>query len=654
AWLLRRFGSEIGLDPNFTIYDDEDSLSLLASCYPDRKKVELRPVMQSISNAKDRGMKPDDREAPFKYNLIFKQMYETYENRLRAVGNVDFADLICRSIELLQVSKSARSYCHKRFRMILVDEYQDTNATQFALLQRLVGPDTFICVVGDDDQSIYRFRGAEVANILSFPKHFANTRTIKLEQNYRSTAPILALANAIISTNKSRHEKELWTDLGGTTMPSLYYVQDDRDEVERVAQILNTDRRYNQSAILYRTNAQSRLFETIFGNRGIPHKVVGALPFYSREEVKDGLALLALLVNPRDEVSFRRIINKPARGIGPAALEKILALRVAGEGNFITMLDLAVQRRLFGPKTTEEIARIVDAFVEAKRLLELGNLVEMTTHLLTKSHLLAHYQIEDAKHRTFRVQNLDELVNAIGEVEQSTDGFFLFLEQLALDRTVIGDHDPHKEEGVTLITIHNTKGLEFDRVFVTGIEESLFPGRNGENIEDVEEERRLFYVAVTRARNELYLLSAKQRRLHGYTSSQKPSRFLGEIDPSLLSIVGSPIEIEAESESFFGDSTVGERPKDPQWALGGKNLIQQGFGKDAKTFVMKREHTPTSEDGPIFPIGQRVFCQNYGEGEVISSKTKRDGNEVIMVQFFSGKKATYIDKYADIEKVDPS
>lgn len=228
------------------------------------------------------------------------------------------------------------------------------------------------------------------------------------------------------------------------------------------------------------------------------------------------------------------------------------------------------------------------------------------------------------------------------------------MEQLALDRTVIGDHDPHKEEGVTLITIHNTKGLEFDRVFVTGIEESLFPGRNGENIEDVEEERRLFYVAVTRARNELYLLSAKQRRLHGYTSSQKPSRFLGEIDPSLLSIVGSPIEIEAESESFFGDSTVGERPKDPQWALGGKNLIQQGFGKDAKTFVMKREHTPTSEDGPIFPIGQRVFCQNYGEGEVISSKTKRDGNEVIMVQFFSGKKATYIDKYADIEKVDPS
>ncbi|MFA5447131.1 MAG: UvrD-helicase domain-containing protein [Sphaerochaeta sp.] len=648
AWLLRRFGHEIGLEPNFTIYDDEDSLSLLASCYPNHKRADLKPVMRAISYAKDRGLGPHDRNLPLQGGDSMKSMFARYEQRLAEVGNVDFADLIGRSIELLRRSESTRQWCHRRFAMIMVDEYQDTNAAQFSLLRELVGPASFVCVVGDDDQSIYRFRGAEVANILSFPTHFANTRTIKLEQNYRSTEPILEVANAIIKTNKSRHPKKLWTDKTLGEKPTLYYVQDDRDEVQRVIQILRKDRRFNDSAVLYRTNAQSLAFETGLKQEGIPYKVIGALQFFDREEVKDALALLYLLINRRDEVSFRRIINKPTRGIGPSAIEKILAYRVTAEGDLLKMLALAAEEKVFGPKTREAIGKILAAFDEAARLLEIGDLVKLTMHLLEECGLLDHFEAEDRKQGTFRVQNLEQLVNAIGQVDQTTEGFLLFLEQLALDRTTLADHDPRDLDGVTLITMHNTKGLEFDRVFVVGLEESLFPGRNAESIDDIEEERRTFYVAATRAKRELYLLSAKRRMLWGRTSLQLPSRFLDEIDKRLLTIIGSPLD-EPPMQGFF---TRPERPSRSSWAIGGSNLIQQGFGKSAKPFTMKTErHTQTSGE-PLFVVGQRVHSDAYGEGEVISSKERPDGNEVIEVQFFGGKKATYIAKYADIEKIE--
>ncbi len=646
AWLLRRFGSEIGLAQNFTIYDDEDSLSLLASCYPSQKKGDLKPVMNAISYMKDRGLGPEDR-LPFQSpNDSFRSMFARYEERLGEVGNVDFADLISLSCTLLKKSENVRSYIHRRFAMILVDEYQDTNAAQFALLRLLVGPSTFICVVGDDDQSIYRFRGAEVANILSFPSHFSNTRTIKLEQNYRSTEAILEVANSVIRRNKGRHPKRLWTEqkIGGK--PTLYYVQDERDEVERVARILRSDRRWDSSAVLYRTNAQSQAFETGFKRLGIPYKVVGALQFFDREEVKDGLALLYLLSNSRDEVSFRRIINKPARAIGPAAIEKILAYSAEAEGNLLTMLALACDRGALGPKAAEGVRPLMAAFREAHRLLEAGRLVELTTHLLKESGLLAHFEGEDKKNGTFRAQNLEQLVNAIGQVEQSLDGFLGFLEQLALDRTTLADHDPSQEAGVTLITMHNTKGLEFDRVFVVGMEQGLFPGRNGKRDEDLEEERRTFYVALTRAKRELYLLSAKRRMLWGKTTIQEPSEFLDEIAEGLLSIIGTPME-KAGSWGGFD-----EKPRARvDWGSGGGNLIQQGFGKDAKAFTMKTEHHRLDEDGPIFPIGARVHNDTYGEGEVVASRQRSDGEAVIEVNFFSGKRATYVAKFADLERI---
>lgn len=647
AWLLRRYGAEIGLEPNFTIYDDEDSLSLLASCYPNYKRADLKPVMNSISYAKDRGLGPNDRFDFTARNDSFRSMFARYEERLREVGNVDFADLIGLSITLLKQSSAVRSAIHRRFSMILVDEYQDTNAAQFTLLKELAGGGSFVCVVGDDDQSIYRFRGAEVANILSFPSHFPNTRTIKLEQNYRSTEPILEVANAVISRNRGRHPKHLWTEQKIGDKPTLYYVQDDRDEVERVAQILRADRRFDQSAVLYRTNAQSQAFETGFKRLGIPYKVVGALQFFDREEVKDGLALLYLLTNGRDEVSFRRIINKPARAIGPTAVEKILSYRMAADGNLLSMLSLALEERALGPRALQGAATFLAAFDEARQLLEEGKLVELTTYLLSKSGLLDHYEGEDAKNGTFRVQNLEQLVNAIGQVDQSLEGFLGFLEQLALDRTTLADHDPRLDAGVTLITMHNTKGLEFDRVFVVGMEEALFPGRNAQSDEDIEEERRTFYVALTRAKRELYLLSARRRMLWGKTSMQLPSRFLGEIDKNLLSVIGGQDEYSAPS-SFGGG---GWQRRSTGWGSGGGTLLQQGFGKDAKTFAMKTVREEAESGTPLFEVGQRVYSESYGEGEVVASKKRPDGNEVIDVNFFGGKKATFIAKYADLEKI---
>ena len=647
AWLLRRFGSEIGLEANFTIYDDEDSLSLLASCFPSQKKSDLKPVMNSISYMKDRGLGPNDRLPAVNQNDSFRSMFARYEERLAEVGNVDFADLISRSCTLLKQSEQVRSYIHRRFSMILVDEYQDTNAAQFSLLRLLVGPSTFVCVVGDDDQSIYRFRGAEVANILSFPSHFSNTRTIKLEQNYRSTEAILDVANSVIRRNKGRHPKRLWTEQKTGDKPTLYYVQDERDEVERVAQILKADRRFDHSAVLYRTNAQSQAFETGFKRLGIPYKVVGALQFFDREEVKDGLSLLYLLSNSRDEVSFRRIINKPARSIGPAAIEKILAYGREAEGNLLTMLTMACERGALSPKVADGVRPLVTAFEEAHRLLEEGRLVDLTTHLLTESGLLAYYEGEDKKNGTFRVQNLAQLVNAIGQVEQSLDGFLAFLEQLALDRTTLADHDPREEAGVTLITMHNTKGLEFDRVFVVGMEQGLFPGRNGTHEDDLEEERRTFYVALTRAKRELYLLSAKRRMLWGKISLQEPSVFLDEIEAGLLSIIGEP----SQGAKAWGGWD--ERPRARVgWGSGGGNLIQQGFGKDAKAFTMKTVHHLPKAGTPLFPVGQRVYNDHYGEGEVVSSRQRADGEKVIEVNFFGGKRATYVEKFADLEKIE--
>lgn len=660
AWFLRRFGSEIGLDANFTIYDDDDSLSLLASCFPNYKKRELDPIMRKISYAKDRGLTYTDNLQSLKVDSTFKRMFEAYERKLHQVGNVDFADLIGRSIELLETKPEIQQWVYRRFSMILVDEYQDSNAAQFKLLHRLVGPGTFICVVGDDDQSIYRFRGAEVQNILSFPDQYPMAKTVKLEQNYRSTQNILEIANSVIKNNKGRHEKQLWTANRKGGKPHLFYVQDEQDEALRVASIVKKDRRFNESAILYRTNAQSVAFETMFKRSGIPYKVVGALQFYEREEVKDALALLFLLTNTKDEVNFKRMINKPTRGIGPGSQDTILAYSPEAEGDLLAMLRLATEKSGLSNKAREGAKHFLRMYEHAQKMLQEGELVDCAYFLIRESGLLDHYRKLDQQNTTSKVENLEALVNALSSYESSLEGLLLFLEQLSLDPTTLGQEDPRDKDGVTLITMHNTKGLEFDRVFVAGLEDELFPGRSAESDEDTEEERRIFYVAVTRAREELYLLSARARKIWGKTNYNHPSRFLDEIDSSLLSVQGIRPGTEVGGFGYQGLSSLQEKRKrhesmpssrssSSSWGASGAPIIQKGFGNNAKTFTMKTVHE-AKEGEPLFPVGQRVYSDSYGEGEVVTLRMSGD-REVIEVRFFNGKKTTFISKFAQLEKI---
>lgn len=675
AWLLRRYGSSIGLPNNFTIYDDEDSLSLLSTCYPGSKKTELSPIAKAISLAKDRGLTPTSPElADFKSDRNFPQMYAAYEEKLHKVGNVDFSDLISRSIELLTRDKPLAARLHRRFKVVLVDEYQDSNISQFNLLKLLVGPGVFICVVGDDDQSIYRFRGAEVRNILSFPQVYPGTRTIKLEQNYRSTGNILAVASEVIAHNTGRHPKTLWTSNGEGEKCRLYHVSDEKAEALKCAQILQRSGNYDGSAILYRTNAQSVAFETLFPTLGIPYKVVGALRFYDREEVKDGLALLYLFMNHADVVNFRRMINKPARGLGDSSVDRIVEFSASHSGDLLEALRGCADEGLLVGKAASSARYFADLMERADRKLEMEGNAACLELLVTDSQLLDHYKKQDEQNKTGRVDNLGALISAVNDYPDGREGLGAFLESLMLDPTTIGREDPSDKPGVTLITMHNTKGLEFDRVFITGMEEGLFPGRSAESDDDIEEERRIFYVAVTRARKELYLLCCQHRMIWGRTNYELPSRFLDEISPDHLVVEGrrsgtSNDYSPAWSQEGYGGygALDGKRLRSGSFASPGGysgSGFQPGLQGNRHANIVRspEKTTPVSaaalvasstQDAPssqVFHPGDRVRHASYGDGEVLAVRDLR-GRQVADVRFQSGRTASFIIAVAPLEKL---
>ncbi len=656
AWLLRRYGSSIGLSNTFTIYDDDDSLSLLASCFPESKKTELSPIAKAISLAKDRGLHPESPKlSDFRRDSQFRMQFQAYERKLRQVGNVDFADLIGRSIELLQTDNQVQNMIHRRFKMVLVDEYQDSNIAQFNLLKSLVGPHTFVCVVGDDDQSIYRFRGAEVENILSFPDVYPHTRVVKLEQNYRSTKSILAVASSVISHNTGRHEKTLWTDQTAGPLPKLVRVSDERSEAVRVATELRRSRTYDDAAVLYRTNAQSVAFETLFTQEHIPYKVIGALRFYDREEIKDALALLNLLMNPHDEVAFKRMVNKPARGIGTKSIDKILDVALEHRIDLLAAVVQSAQMGILAGKTGEAAQKFAQLFKEAELRLQMSN-SDALQYLLEESSLVSHYKGLDDRNKTDKVDNLGTLVATVGEYPAGREGLSLFLESLTLDPTTIGHKDPADKPGVSLITMHNTKGLEFDRVFVTGLEEGVFPGRARESDDDIEEERRIFYVAVTRARKELFLLSCNRRTMWGKTSYQIPSRFIDEIPSSLVDAEGIHTGTARGTSGYNGYGSL-EAKRRQKITSGG--VLQRGTGRNAniildpvKHFTPKHQETQSSDSrsSNTFALGDRVYHDAFGEGEVQNIKTIR-GKEMVDVRFATGKISTFFSDRAPLEKL---
>ncbi len=658
AWLLRRYGASIGLANSFTIYDDEDALSLLASCFPQCKKTELSPIAKAISLAKDMGLSSEHPDLiKFRRDGEFRNQFSQYEKRLRQVGNVDFADLIGLSIELLDTDLQVQQMVHRRFKMVLVDEYQDSNIAQFNLLTRLVGPKTFICVVGDDDQSIYRFRGAEVKNILSFPDIYPGTRIIKLEQNYRSTQNILALASAVIDNNTGRHEKRLWTDNDSGALAQVVYVSDERGEALRVAAELRRSGEFDQSAVLYRTNAQSVAFETLFTQSGIPYKVIGALRFYDREEIKDALALLYLVMNRNDEVNFKRMVNKPARGIGAKSVEKIIELAQSRRCDLIRALILAGDAGVISHKSATGAQHFATLIEEGTRLLEESN-SEALNYLLEESGLVDYYRQLDQRNKTDKVDNLGTLVGTVGEYPAGVEGLSLFLESLMLDPTTIGHKDPSDRPGVSLITMHNTKGLEFDCVFIAGLEEGLFPGRASESEDDIEEERRIFYVAITRARKELFLLCSGRRTMWGRTTYQRPSQFLKEIPDQLVRVegqaFGSGFSPSSGGSGYGGRSALDERRAKGS-AYGG--AVRRGTGRNANIildpvaqFAKPESRADSAEAVASLSVGTRVYHDSFGEGEVQRVKMIR-GKEMVDVRFATGKFATFFSSSGALEKL---
>lgn len=601
AWLLRRNAAAAGLSSTFAIYDDDDVQSLLRSLRPDLPRQSLRAVAQQISRAKDFNLGPDADLSGVSGDPEFRRIYAEYEARKQAIGSADFGDLIRLPIRLLRENPAVRQRLQQRFRTVLVDEYQDSNVAQYELLRELVGPETAVAVVGDDDQSIYRFRGAEVANILGFPERFPGTTVIRLEQNYRSTPQILAVANAVVRNNAGRLGKTLRPVKEDGPLPRLALLYDQDGEVAYVRSLL-ADGEYDGTAVLYRTNAQSRLFETAFLADGIPYRIVGSVRFYEREEIRDTLAFLKLLLNPRDEVAFRRIVNKPARGLGEASLKRIL-------GSADPALDAHSV-----PGLSRKAAAAWDDFrVLFARLSELlhrgqtaqGDLIQ---HLVEESGLRAHYLADDEISGAGRIGNIDELVNAASLYPAGPQGLAEFLEAIDLDRSRETEEDGGP--AVTLITMHNTKGLEFDRVVITGLEEGLFPRADDFSLDDLEEERRLFYVAVTRARRELHLTSCRYRRLRGRVSELSPSRFLEEIPEDLITVIDR-------------------------------------YG--ARLGTRSGRSSASSEESE-FSRGDGVYHDDYGRG-VVTRSWLADDEPVVEVRFESGQEARFLTRYTTLDRV---
>jgi DNA helicase-2/ATP-dependent DNA helicase PcrA len=648
AWFLRRNGSFIGLKPGFVIYDDDDSVSLLSAILENAPKGEIKEIARGISRAKDYFLSPKDPELErINHRREFRIAYARYEERLEQIGNVDFGDLIKKPTEILKSRPEVAERFRDRFRVILVDEYQDSNIAQFELLRELCGPDTYVCVVGDDDQSIYRFRGAEVRNILEFPDRFPGTDIIRLERNYRSCSPILAVASSVVDHNQHRLGKTLRAERGSGKTPVLAFLPDQDAETAFCAELIEKSVRgpgagYSDWAILYRTNAQSLGFETELLRRHIPYRVVGSLKFYEREEVKDALALLSFLVNPRDEVAFRRVVNKPARGVGAATVDRIVGEGTADPG---AGGDLAAAaRRLLGSlpaKACAGIKAFLAALEGARLVLEKGKpqggppektgkppkregglqsgegLSVCLVRLVEDAGILEYHLSHDDITGNQRIANLQELANAASMYPLHEEGLLEFLEHIELDRSMeeANNADPGAAGAVTLITLHNTKGLEYKRVIMTGIEQGLFP-REDKKDEELEEERRLFYVGVTRAMDELYLSSCAFRRVFGRTIPTEPSVFLHEVDPASLRIIGSP-------PYGFSKTAPAENSR--------RRIGSPRSQERAKTW---------SSDGRWY-VGCRIFHDDCGYGAVTEIRESDDG-PVVKVRFETGRETRFL------------
>ncbi len=626
--ILRRYIDKIGFSNNFTIYDTDDQKGVIRDICKrmqiDTKRIKERSIMSAISSAKNDMITPEQYMLDNGYDFVLKQIgevYAEYDATLRKNNALDFDDLLLKTVQLFKANKEVLASYQNRFRYIMVDEYQDTNKVQFELIRLLALEHENLCVVGDDDQSIYKFRGANIRNILDFESVFANTAVIKLEQNYRSTQNILDAANTVIKNNRERKDKSLWTDKGAGSRIHYRQFDDAFEEAEYISSDIarkakNGDVLYGDCAVLYRTNAQSRLLEEFFVREGIPYDIVGGTNFYSRKEIKDVLAYLKTIDNGRDDVAVKRIINIPKRGIGATTIDKIQVLANQEEISFYDAIKLACKMPEFA-RSAGKLDVFITLIETFRSKLEYFSLEELVSDVIENTHYIEYLKESDEETSEDRENNVGELMSKVVAFEESHDEVTLseFLEEVAL----VADIDKVGEDNnrVLLMTLHSAKGLEFSHVYLSGMEDGIFPSYmtiTADGNEEMEEERRLAYVGITRAKDELTLTCAKRRMINGETQYNAPSRFLTEIPPELLDM-----SVAKRKRPEWEEPVVSSKPKaiirpirtnvehKPYIAkgLGGLNSIS-GISKGGSM-------AKTTLD---YSVGDRVKHIKYGEGIV--------------------------------------
>ncbi|WIF94062.1 DNA helicase PcrA [Caminicella sporogenes] len=635
--ILRRDIEKIGYTRDFVIYDTSDQRTLIKECLKELnmsdKSYPVNYVQGIISSAKDKLQTPEKfinlNYSDFKLRPIC-DLYSLYQKKLKSNNAMDFDDLIMKTIELFETASDALKYYQRKFEYIMVDEYQDTNRAQYKLINMLSKVHRNLCVVGDEDQSIYRFRGADIRNILDFEKDFPDAKVIKLEQNYRCTKIILEAANNVIKENVERKYKKLWTNNEEGQKIKYYKAQTENDEASFIANEINKkvksgDRNYSDFAVLYRTNAQSRVIEDAFMKNNIPYKIIGGLKFYDRKEIKDIIAYLRVIQNPLDDISLLRIINVPKRGIGNRTIEKIREMaNQQGEKLFSAILD-AAESGMFSKRVTAGLNSFLNIIIKYKENKEQYTVTEIIKNILNETGYIKELEDENSIEARTRIENLQEFLSVAMEFENNSETKSLseFLEGISLMSDI--DNLEDEQNVVVLMTLHSAKGLEFPIVFMTGMEEGIFPSsRSIMDDREIEEERRLCYVGITRAKEELYLTHAFMRTLYGRTNVNPVSRFIDEIPKNL-------IEEGGEKRNIRG-------------------IVKQNFGSklSLKPMEFMEKRAVNKVDSSEIKPGTKIEHKLFGTGTVITVKGSGEKAELTVAFDKKGVKKLILG-YAPIE-----
>lgn len=639
ARILRMNIDKLGYDNNFTIYDTNDQKTLIKEILKDlgyKDDINPREVLNVISSCKNKSISPDEflrlNTLYVKQDEYYK-IYKEYEKRKFEYNSLDFDDLIGKTLELFLQSPDTLRYYQEKFEYIYVDEYQDTNKSQYELIKFLAKLHNNITVVGDADQSIYGFRGADINNILDFEKDFNDAKIIKLEQNYRSTSNIIKAANKIIANNMERKDKNLWTskNKGSKVLYKKSAVESDeaRFVVDEIKSLLNDSYNLKDIAVLYRTNAQSRTFEEVLMKNLLAYKVIGALKFYDRKEIKDLVAYLKVLVNPKDDISLKRIINEPKKGIGQKTIDK-LEKQALNMGFSLT--ELITDPTLF-TSLPDKLAKACKKFYEPLAGI-FDNykdyiIVDLIKEVLEKSGYIKALEESYSVENRSRIDNLNEFISSAAEYQSNNpeDNIYDYLENLSLLSDL--DKTEESDEAISLMTIHSAKGLEFKVCFIVGMDEGLFPSKRSIDEGNIEEERRLCYVAITRAMEKLYLTSSEIRRQYGQAIYYKPSRFLSELD---------------------GTIKILDQVKTPAFTLHSNIKSNEDYMRDKARESVLKKNTIKESSKIDFKVGDSLMHAKWGRGMIVQVKQSNDGNELVVAFEKKGLKKLNQD-YAPITKV---